>query len=179
MMARFIGFNLIRYLNLGFFSGIIAWIVSGIITYFHIPTYTIKSGWISITAATVDVPLRTAVQMKGYYPKIGNAIIDFLQGKLGLSLINFVGLILGSILVILVGRIIYGFLFQKESKGMAKTRVLWSLLLGHSAFGLLVIPFLFGMDFLPTFLSMVIYGLVIGIIMQILVGMKGISWINE
>jgi len=168
----------INYLQAVFLGGF-AGAILNIVSYFVglLPTFRYEGKFVSISAAVIDINLRQQILSQGFLPGLGNKILDLLQGNLGFSVTNLAASIMGGILIFVIGRVVYEKLVKKESKFMQKTRVLWSFVIGIGLLSLSA-PLFFGLPG-TTIISGLVYGLVVGLILQILVNIKGLTWIKE
>lgn len=172
---RFTKFNLVRYSVIGGIAGIISFALAFIYQYIPLRTWY-ENKWVVITGSVVDVNIRNQILSQGYFPTLGLNILDFLQNNLMFNVSNFIGTIVGAIAILLLGRAVVGFLPQK--KWIANARIILSFLVGIGLFSFIV-TLAMGFPFITTFFSMLAYGLVLGIIMQLLVKAKSFRWISE
>jgi hypothetical protein len=172
-MARFMGFNIAKYLGIGVIGGIIAIVLAWFITILKIPAYIYNNGWFSFSASVVDVNLRDQLVNAGNYNIVGETFVKLLT-FFNLNPISLVYIIIGSILTVFAGRIIVGFM----TSTIPQFRVWLSYIIGSVVLSIFIIsttkiPFLTGVA------SMLVYGIVIGALVQWGVNQKSIKWISE
>lgn len=173
---RFRKFNVFKYAMLGLFGGLISFVVSRILKFFpDLPTFYKGNEFISITASTVDIDLRQQAIQAGQFEEFGINLIQFLQNNLGFNTEAFFGVMVTSVLVLIAGRWIIG--YSKPGKLLMKWQVFLSYLLGSALFSVLAVLVL-GLSFgiIP---SIITYGGIIGLIVQIMVSWDKATWITE
>lgn len=168
-------FNVLRYIMFGLVGGALAFVVSKIFEMFNIPTYYWEGKFFSVTASTVDINLRQQILETGQFEQFGIRLIEFLQNTLSFNTDALFGVLLVSVLVVMAGRIVIG--FSKKEGILQKFQVFFSYLIGSAIFAVIAVLILgLGFGIVP---SIITYGGVVGLIVQIGVRTKKLTWLKD
>lgn len=173
-MAKFQKFNILKYIGLGLIAGLIAYVVSFIYGAFNIPIFNYQNEWVDFTASTVTINLREQIQQNGQFGALGQKVLDFMTAHIsGFNFLDFATILFGAVLLVLAGRTIVSLIQVKP-----KMRVFLSFIAGGLAMALFA-TFMLGMPFVTALASILAYSLGIAIIVQILIAIKLIKFLEE
>ena len=168
-------FDFIKYSTLGAIAGVISYIVAVIFPLLGIKaTQVFSNQFVTVTASVVDVDLRNQVLNSGYFKAIGDNVFSLLN-SVGFNYMSFFGIIIGAIVVALVGRWIIGFMNNKYANRM---RTFLTFTVGCAILGIFTAIY-FKANLFNTIASMLLYGFLLGIVMQIIVNIKSFKYLGE
>lgn len=168
---KFNKFKITHYLIIGFIGALTLLVISFILNTFPIPTYFAENNWISFRAASVD--LRGQLESAGNINIVGETFTNLLA-FFQLNPQMILNIILGAIIIAIIGRIIVGYI--PNIKG--NLRALLSFFFGMLLLGIILSASM-KIDFISSFLSAGLLGLILGITVQLIILVKPLRYLVE